>query len=115
MLLDNLLITHHVRCGDKLYAIKPTPPSESATNLRIKTELGHNDEIRTHIDENTEKPTLIYEYYTDDVLAFIFNESPTFSQRKKIVYMIDTAIQKMHANDWVHLRTFIKILGNEEC
>ena len=64
-----------------------------------------------HIDHNQEERNLVYDYFRDTLLALI-RDHPDFppAERKKILRLAGEAVQELHANDWIHRGTMLRIL-----
>ncbi|PCG92481.1 Hypothetical protein PENO1_088530 [Penicillium occitanis (nom. inval.)] len=87
----------HVYILSKL--LKPHP-----RNPEMNIYLAHG-QLRTHVDVNENDRTLIYEYFSHNLLAFVQRNQKNLSLkvRKSILWELGLAVGKMHAKEWIHL------------
>ncbi len=86
--------------------------SESFFSLsrRLESDFAGTRRLRMHIDYNQEERILVYDYFRDTLLALI-RDHPDFppAERKKILRLTGEAVQELHAKDWIHRGTMLRI------
>ncbi|THZ14138.1 hypothetical protein D6C89_10250 [Aureobasidium pullulans] len=58
---------------NKRYVLKPVPPSIFDFLQEVKDTFRSDSRLRTHINQNDENLTLVYEYFKTNLLALIKN------------------------------------------
>jgi len=69
---------------------------------RIRNELSDSRFIRLHVDENEAESTLIFPYFTEDLLSLLRHTALPIDKTKRILRDILRGIEELHDKDWVH-------------
>ena len=97
--LGTLTKISHNSCN---YVLKRVSPDEFEQANRIRHELSDSRFIRLHVDENEAESTLIFPYFTEDLLSFLRHTSLPVDKTKRILCDILRGVKALHDKDWVY-------------
>jgi serine/threonine protein kinase len=93
-------------CEHQPFVLKSVSQSIFEHSQELRHRVGGRSRLRTHIDENEEEHTLIYEYFNGNLLSFVKNNPDLpMETRKFILREVGLGLKDLHCNDWIHLGT----------
>jgi len=84
------------------YVLKRVFSDQFEQARRIRNELSDSRFIRLHVDENEAESTLIFPYFTEDLLSLLRHTALPIDKTKRILRDILRGIEELHDKDWVH-------------
>ena len=99
-------VVNESSCEDRPFVLKPVSQSIFELSQVLKHEVGDNSRLRTHIDDNEEEHTLVYEYFKDNLLSLVKNNPDLpIEVRKFILRELGLGLKDLHSKHWIHLGT----------
>lgn len=93
-------------CENRAFVLKPVSQSIFELSQELKYEFGDSPRLRTHIDDNGEECTLVYEYFKDNLLTLVKNNPDLpIEARKLILRELGLGLKELHSKHWIHLGT----------
>ena len=65
----------------------------------MRNELSGSRFIRLHVDENETESTLVFPYFTEDLLSFVRRFSVPICQARRVLYDVLQGIKALHGKD----------------
>jgi hypothetical protein len=87
-----------ISCGDRNFVLKRVPNSIFEQSLELKQEFPATWRLRLHVDDDKAEQTLIYDYFSDNLLSLVKNNpSMSVASRKRILRELGLALNEFHA------------------
>ena len=97
-----LIDKQHSSSDDRAYVLKPVSPAILEQIGRIGHDLQKSQFVRLPVDTVKDESTLVYQYFTKDLMSFIKKYEISMDQTKRLLLNVLKGLKELHDHSWVH-------------